>query len=54
MVTGTTIDPLPWHGMDDQLYGRQPRPAFTNDAWIQKYNTRWVGSRVMMQLGTKR
>jgi hypothetical protein len=32
--------------MNDQLYGRQARPAFTNDAWIQKYNTRWVGERV--------
>ena len=39
---GWKVDPLPWHGMDDQLYGRQERPAFANDGWIRKYNTRWV------------
>jgi hypothetical protein len=47
VVTGTIIEPLPWHGMDDQTYGTAPRPQFTNDAWIQKYNTRWVGPRVL-------
>ncbi len=40
---GNEVEPLPWHGMDDQQYGRQTRPTFTNDAWIGKYNTRWVG-----------
>ncbi len=45
--TGTTIEPLPWHGLNDQSYGTVPRPAFTNDAWIQKYNTRWVGERIL-------
>ncbi|MHB8519557.1 MAG: FG-GAP-like repeat-containing protein [Limisphaerales bacterium] len=40
---GWLVEPLPWHGMDDQLYGRQPRPAFGNDQWMQDYNTRWVG-----------
>ncbi|MBU6402124.1 MAG: VCBS repeat-containing protein, partial [Verrucomicrobia bacterium] len=40
---GWQVEPLPWHGMDDQLYGRQPRPTFANDAWIKEYNTRWVG-----------
>lgn len=39
---GWKVDPLPWHGMDDQLYGRQPRPAFPNDDWMRRYNTRWV------------
>ena len=47
--TGTTIEPLPWHGLNDQTYGSVPRPAFTNDAWIQKYNTRWVGERILSQ-----
>jgi hypothetical protein len=46
VVTGTTLEPIPWHGLDDQRYGTRPRPQFTNDAWIQKYNTRWVGPRV--------
>jgi hypothetical protein len=40
---GTEVEPIPWHGMDDQLYGQQPRPTFSNDAWMKKYNTRWVG-----------
>lgn len=40
---GSQVEPLPWHGMEDQLYGKQPRPASANDDWIRKYNTRWVG-----------
>jgi tetratricopeptide (TPR) repeat protein len=40
---GGTIEPLPWHGVDVQRYGKQPRPAFPNDEWITKYNTRWTG-----------
>lgn len=39
---GTTVEPLPWHGMDDQLYPNQPRPAFPSDELHRKYNTRWV------------
>ncbi len=51
--TGTTIEPLPWHGLNDQTYGNVPRPAFTNDAWIQKYNTRWVGERILSRSGNR-
>lgn len=40
---GLTIEPIPWHGMDDQRYGQEKRPAMNNDGWIEKYNTRWVG-----------
>jgi hypothetical protein len=40
---GWTVEPLPFHGSDDQLYGRQERPIIDGDWWIQKYNTRWVG-----------
>ena len=40
---GTTVEPLPWHGLDDQRYGGEARPAFTNDAWMRQFNTRWVG-----------
>lgn len=40
---GETVEPIPWHGMDDQLYGRQKRPVIDGDWWIEKYNTRWVG-----------
>lgn len=39
---GWAVEPLPFHGMDDQRYGQQPRPAHLDDAWIQKYNTRWI------------
>jgi tetratricopeptide (TPR) repeat protein len=44
---GWQVEPLPWHGMDSQLYGRQPRPPFSNDGWMRKYNTRWVGPRTL-------
>ncbi len=50
VVSGTTLEPLPWHGLDDQIYGIAPRPQFTNDGWIQKYNTRWVGPRVTARI----
>ena len=40
---GTTVEPLPWQGLDDQHYGDSPRPAFSNDAWMQQFNTRWMG-----------
>jgi len=46
---GWRVDPLPFHGMDDQAYGRQPRPASVDDAWRAKYNTRWVGPLVLGQ-----
>jgi tetratricopeptide (TPR) repeat protein len=44
VARGTTVEPLPFRGMDDQRYGLQSRPVSNGDAWIEKYNTRWVGS----------
>lgn len=44
---GWQVEPLPWHGMDSQQYGRQPRPALGNDDWIRQWNTRWVGPRTI-------
>jgi hypothetical protein len=41
--SGLTVEPIPWHGMDDQLYGHQKRPVIDDDWWIKKYNTRWIG-----------
>jgi Flp pilus assembly protein TadD len=41
-VRGSEAEPLPWHGMDDQKYGCEPRPAFATDKLMEKYNTRWV------------
>jgi hypothetical protein len=46
---GTTVEPLPWLGLNDQRYGSEVRPAFTNDAWINRYNTRWVGPRFLVR-----
>jgi tetratricopeptide (TPR) repeat protein len=46
---GHQVEPLPWHGMEDQHYGRQPRPAFTNDGWMVRFNTRWVGPRTLVK-----
>ncbi len=44
---GLTIDPIPWVGMDDQLYGKQKRPPFESDRLLDQYNTRWSGSRAL-------
>jgi hypothetical protein len=30
--------------MNAQRYGRESRPRL-DDAWIKKYNTRWIGPR---------
>ena len=43
VARGTTIEPLPWHGMNDQLHGIEVRPPFPSDALHARYNTRWVG-----------
>jgi Flp pilus assembly protein TadD len=44
---GWEIEPLPWHGMDCQKYGREPRPPFASDKVMEKYNTRWVGPHTL-------
>ena len=46
---GWLVEPIPWHGMDDQLYGQQPRPVTANDGWMEKYNTRWVGPMTLIR-----
>jgi tetratricopeptide (TPR) repeat protein len=48
---GAEVEPLPFHGMDDQLYGRQNRPVIDGDWWIKKYNTRWVGPLTLTRTG---
>jgi Flp pilus assembly protein TadD len=53
VATGTTVEPLPFHGMDDQRYGREKRPAFPSDALHRKYNTRWVEGRVLKQAASR-
>jgi hypothetical protein len=48
---GWRVEPLPWHGMRDQEYGREERPRFGSDAWMETYNTRWVGPWVPRRRG---
>ena len=43
VAEGDRIEPLPWHGLDAQHYGTQPRPALPGDALHTRYNTRWIG-----------
>ncbi len=49
VAAGTTVDPLPFHAMDDQKYGREFRPHFPSDVLHRKYNTRWVDGRALKQ-----
>jgi Flp pilus assembly protein TadD len=49
VATGTKVEPLPFHGMNDQQYGREKRPEFPSDSLHEKYNTRWVEGRVLKQ-----
>jgi hypothetical protein len=42
---GWRVEPLPFHGMDDQAYDHETPPA-GNAVWVEKYNTRWVGPMV--------
>lgn len=43
VARGTTVEPLPFKGMDDQLYGTQTHAAGVEQSLMKKYNTRWVG-----------
>lgn len=47
IAAGETVEPLPFHGMDDQAYGREVRPPFPSDELHRKYNVRWVEGRVL-------
>ena len=49
VTTGTQVEPLPFHSMNDQLYGRENRPEFPSDALHKKHNTRWVEGKVLKQ-----
>lgn len=44
---GWQVGPLPWHGMNDQLYGREPRPALPADELMRRYTTRWVAQHTL-------
>ena len=47
VTAGWTVEPLPFHGMDDQLYGRQPRPPRDSDTLMRDFTTRWIGPMVL-------
>ena len=49
VAKGWTVGPLPWHGMNDQAYGNEPRPEGLNDDWVRSYNTRWVGEMTLRE-----
>jgi hypothetical protein len=49
VAKGTSVEPLPFHGMDDQAYGVEKRPAFPSDALHRRFNTRWVEGSVLKQ-----
>ncbi len=53
VATGTQVEPLPFHGMKDQSYGREPRPGFPSDRLHRKYNTRWVEGRALKHTSSR-
>lgn len=50
VTTGTEVEPLPYHGLNPQVYGRAVRPPFPSDEMHQRYNTRWVEGRTVEPL----
>ncbi|MDG1890864.1 MAG: FG-GAP-like repeat-containing protein [Verrucomicrobiota bacterium] len=53
VASGHRIEPLPYHGMEDQRYHIDERPSFPSDALHQKYNTRWVEGIGLRQVTTR-
>ncbi|MGE3309159.1 MAG: FG-GAP-like repeat-containing protein [Limisphaerales bacterium] len=47
VAAGTRVGPLPFHGMNGQRYGEEPRPAFPSDELHRRYNTRWVDGKAL-------
>jgi hypothetical protein len=47
VAQGWRVEPLPYAGMDDQTYAQGGHSPALNDAWVNKYNTRWVGPLVL-------
>ena len=47
VAAGWTVEPLPFHKMDDQRYGRQMRPKFPTDALMREFTTRWIGPMML-------
>jgi hypothetical protein len=49
VAAAKTVGPLPFHGMENQAYGRQMRPHFPSDSLHDRYNTRWVQGEALQQ-----
>jgi tetratricopeptide (TPR) repeat protein len=47
VLAGTTVEPIPFHGMDDQRYAEPQHPTPDRQWWMEKYNTRWVGPKIL-------
>ena len=47
VAEGWRVEPLPFAGMDDQTYARQPRPAGLSEGGMKNSNTRWVGPMML-------
>ncbi len=47
VAEGWRVEPMPFLGMDDQAYGSLTRPPGLSEAWLSKYNTRWVGPMIL-------
>ena len=52
VAAGDQVEPLPFHGMNDQQYRQEERPPFPSDALHRKYNTRWVAGKGLRQTTT--
>ncbi len=53
VAAGAQVEPLPFHGMNDQHYTLVKRPSFQSDTLHQKYNTRWVEGKGLRQTFAK-
>jgi hypothetical protein len=49
---GWRVEPFPFWGIDDQVYGKELTSRRSGD-WIRKYNTRWVGP-IVLKAGSSR
>jgi len=49
VAAGAQVEPLPFHGMNDQHYTQVKRPPFPSDALHRQYNTRWVEGKGLRQ-----
>jgi len=54
VARGTTVEPLPFNGMDDQRYAELPDAKPGSEWWTKKYNTRWVGPLTLRRQNAER